>query len=108
MNPICVSKPYTCKAYIGFENDIVYDNGKAKKSRHFIYESYKLAFGKSLEYAVKSKCNVEEYKIRLLQLLRKESMIVIMKSENNSFNNLYTGTIDGLVALGDTNAVLFT
>lgn len=100
---LSVSDKVGCKAFVGFEKDIVYDNGRAKKSRHIIYESYKIAFMKSLKYAVENNCTVQEYRIRLMQLLRKEATKAILKSKDHTLNNIYSGTIDGLVALGDTN-----
>lgn len=103
----CVSPAVGCKAYVGFEHDIVYDNGKAKKSRHLIYESYKRAFMKSLKYAVNSHCSVEEYRIKLTQFLRKEAAKAIFESGNHTLNNMYSGTIEGLVALGDQQVKIF-
>lgn len=103
----CVTPEIGCKAFVGFEHSIVYDNGKAKKSRHLIYESYKKAFMKSLKYAVDSKCNVSEYVIRLTQLLRQESAKAIFESGNHTLHNMYSGTIDGLVALGDEHTKIF-
>jgi hypothetical protein len=99
---LCVSDKVGCWAFVGFENDIVYDNGHAEKSRHIIYESYKKAFKRSLEYAVKTNCSVAEYRDRLMLYLNQEAAEAIMKSDNHTLNNMYTGTIDGLVALGDT------
>ena len=103
----CVSSDIGCKAYVGFERDIVYDNGKAKRSRGLIYESYKIAFMKSIKYALKSKCSIEEYQIKLLQFLRKEAARVILESGNHTLHNMYSGTIEGLVALGDVKAKVF-
>lgn len=60
---LSISEKIGCKAFVGFERDIVYDNGRAKRSRHIIYESYKIAFMKSLKYAAKTNCSVEEYRI---------------------------------------------
>ena len=104
----CVSPEIGCKAYVGFEHDIVYDNGRAEKSRGVIYESYKIAFMKSLKYAVKTKCSIAEYQIKLLQLMRKEAARVIFESGNHTLNNMYSGTIEGLLALGDKNAKMFS
>lgn len=103
----CVNNPHRCKAYVGFKSDIVYDNGRAKKSRHLIYESYKKAFQKSLEYALNTKCTVGQFKVALLQNMRKESVRAIIESQNHSLHNMYAGTINGLVALGDETEVLF-
>lgn len=103
----CVSPEIGCKAYVGFENDIVYDNGKAEETRHLIYESYKIAFMKSLRYAAKTKCSIEKYRIKLVQYLRKEAVNAIMKSGNHTLNNMYSGTIEGIVALGDKEQNLF-
>ena len=103
----CVSSAVGCKAYVGFENDIVYDNGKAEKTRHLIYQSYKIAFMKSLRYAAKTKCSIEKYRIKLVQYLRKEAVNTIMKSGNHTLNNMYSGTIEGIVALGDKQQNLF-
>ena len=103
----CVSPQIGCKAYVGFESDIVYDNGKAEKTRHIIYESYKIAFMKGLKYAVKTKCSIQEYHTKLVLYLRREAAKAIMKSENHSLHNMYSGTIDGLVALGDIKQSLF-
>lgn len=104
----CVSEKVGCKAFIGFENDIVYDNGKAEKSRHLIYESYKIAFKKSLLYALRKKCTVMEFQIKLQQFMRKESMRVIFESKNNSLNTMYSGTISSVIALGNLDTVMFT
>lgn len=103
----CVSSQIGCKAYVGFERDIVYDNGKAEKTRHIIYESYKIAFMKGLKYAVKTKCSIQEYQMKLVQYLRSEAVKAIMKSENHSLHNMYSGTVEGLVALGDIKQSLF-
>lgn len=103
----CVTPEIGCKAYLGFESNIVYDNGRAEKSRHLIYESYKIAFMESLKYAVESNCSISEYQIRLTQLLRKKSTEAILKSKNHTLHNMYSGTIEGLVALGDKNVKLF-
>lgn len=104
----CVAPEVGCKAYVGFEKDIVYDNGRAEKSRHIIYESYKKAFMKSLRYAVKYHCTIEEYRIKLMQFMRKEAANAIMKSENQTLHNMYSGTMKGLVALGDDQIAMFS
>ena len=98
---LSVSDEVGCKAFVGFEKNIVYDNGHAEKSRHIIYQSYKIAFMKSLRYAARTKCSVGEYRIKLMQFLRKEATRAILESDNHTLNNMYSGTIDGLVALGD-------
>ena len=104
----CVAPEVGCKAYVGFEKDIVYDNGRAEKSRHIIYESYKKAFMRSLQYAVRHHCTIEEYRIQLTQFMRKEATEAILKSENHTLHNMYSGTIQGLVALGDGEIPLFS
>lgn len=103
----CTSGYYPCKTYLGFEEDIVYDDGRAKKSRHLIYQSYKKAFRKSLEYAITTKCTADELRINLLQNMRRESAKVIFESQNHSLHNMYAGAIEGLVALGDTECSIF-
>lgn len=103
----CVTPGIGCKAYVGFERSIVYDNGKAEKSRHLIYESYKIAFMRSLKYAVNSNCSIAEYQIRLTQLLRQESTRAILMSGDHTLHNMYSGTIEGLVALGDQQIKIF-
>lgn len=103
----CVNGAQRCIAYVGFKNDIVYDDGHAQKSRHIIYESYKMAFKKSLEYALGTKCTVEQFRVNLLQNMRKEAMKAIMATENNTLHNMYAGTISGLVALGNIEEKLF-
>ena len=103
----CVENVKRCKAFVGFENDIVYDNGKAEKSRHIIYVSYKKAFMKSLKYAVEKKCTAREFKVALLRNLRKEAAIAILESENNSLNDIYSSAIEGVVALGDVDEAIF-
>ena len=55
----CVSGQHRCAAYVGFQSDIVYDNGHAYKSRNIIYQSYKKAFKKALEYALNTECSIE-------------------------------------------------
>lgn len=103
----CVTSEIGCKAYVGFEGSIVYDNGCAEKSRHLIYKSYKIAFMKSLKYAIDSNCSIEDYRIRLTQLLRKEAAQAILESGNHTLHNMYSGTINSLVALGDKQTKLF-
>lgn len=103
----CVGPETGCRAYVGFEEGLVYDNGKALKSRHLIYESYKKAFMKSLRYAVKHKCTIEEYRIKLAQFMRKEAANAIFLSNNNTLHNMYSGTIEGLVALGNVGMKMF-
>lgn len=103
----CVDNDNRCKAFIGFEDDIVYDNGKAKKSKHMIFVSYKKAFMKSLKYAAKKKCTVREFKVVLLRNLRKEAAIAILETENNSLNDIYASAIEGVVALGDIDEAIF-
>ena len=100
---LSISEKIGCKAFVGFERVIVYDNGRAKRSRHIIYESYKIAFMKSLKYAAKTNCSVEEYRIRLMQLLRREATRAILEAKDHTLNNMYSGTIVGLVALGNIN-----
>ena len=39
--------------------------------------------------------------------MRKEAMKAIMATQNNTLHNMYAGTIEGLVALGDVDAKLF-
>ena len=58
---------------------------------------------KSLKYAVKTNCSVEEYRIRLMQLLRREATRAILEAKDHTLNNMYSGTIEGLVALGNIN-----
>lgn len=105
----CVSPEVGCKAYIGFEKDIVYDNGTAAgaATRHLIYKSYKIAFMKSLRYAASTKCSIEEYRVKLVQYMRREAVNAIMQSQNHSLNTMYSGTIEGVVALGKTDEPLF-
>lgn len=103
----CVNGSHSCKTYLGFEKDIVYDDGRATRSRHLIYQSYKKAFRKSLEYAIITKCTVNEFRINLLQNMRWESAKVIFESQNHSLHNMYAGAIDGLVALGDIEHAMF-
>lgn len=104
----CVTPEIGCSAFVGFERDIVYDNGKAIRSRHIIYNSYKVSFMKALEYAIKSQCTIEDFRIRLTQLMRQESAKAIMESADHSLNSMYSGTIEGLVALGDIKQKLFS
>lgn len=103
----CVDNAKPCKVFVGFENDIVYDNGKAEKSRRIIYKSYKKAFMQSLKYAVEKKCTAREFKVVLLRSLRKEAVTAIMETENNSLNDIYASAIEGLVALGNIDEVMF-
>lgn len=103
----CVDNNNRCKAFVGFENDIVYDNGKAEKSRRIIYKSYKKAFMKSLKYAAESKCTARRFKVVLLQNLRREAAIAILETGNQEFSDLYAGAIDGLVALGNIDEAIF-
>ena len=56
---------------------------------------------KSLKYAIENNCSVEEYRIKLMQLLRKEAARAIFEAEDHTLHNMYSGTIDGLVALGN-------
>lgn len=40
--------------------------------------------------------------------MRKEAARVIFESGNHTLNNMYSGTIEGLLALGDKNAKMFS
>lgn len=107
LGEFCVTPEIGCRAFVGFNKEIVYDNGKAAKSRHIIYQSYKIAFMKSLKYAIKHRCTIEEYRIKLMQYMRNEAAKAILEAEDRSLNNMYSGTIQGLVSLGDTAQKLF-
>ena len=107
LGEFCVTPEIGCRAFVGFNKEIVYDNGKAAKSRHIIYQSYKIAFMKSLKYAIKHRCTIEEYRIKLMQYMRNEAAKAILEAEDRSLNNIYSGTIQGLVSLGDTAQKLF-
>lgn len=107
LGPYAVQPVNGCKTYIGFEKDIVYDNGNALKSRNIIYSSYKKAFAKAIKYAVTEKCTAEDFKIKLVQMLRKESVEAALSLNDHTLHNMYSGTIDSVVALGDKEAILF-
>ena len=107
LGKFCVTPEIGCRAFVGFNKEIVYDNGKAARSRHIIYESYKIAFMKSLKYAIKHRCTIEEYRIKLKQYMIKEAVNAIFQAEDHTLNNMYIGTIQGLVSLGDTTQKLF-
>ena len=107
LGEFCVTPEIGCRAFVGFNKEIVYDNGRAARSRHIIYKSYKIAFMKSLEYAMKTGCTIEEYRIKLMQYMRKEAANAIFQAEDHTLNNMYIGTIQGLVSLGDTTQKLF-
>ena len=102
----CVSDEIGCNTYIGFESDIVYDNGKALKSRHVIYEAYKKAFKNAIDYLFVKKCTGEQFKTRLLIEMRKQAVNAVMNARDNSINSMYINTIGGLVALGDVSSKL--
>ena len=47
---------------------------------------------KSLKYAAKTNCSVEEYRIRLMQLLRREATKSYIRAKDHTLNNMYSGT----------------
>lgn len=105
-----VKAPNKCRAYIGFEKDILYylrGMKNANLTKHVAFQAYKAAFSSTLQFAIKTKCTVETFRSRLVYCLRKESFKAVMKSDNNSLNDIFAGVIDNVVAHGDQSAVIF-
>ncbi len=103
-----VSKPYSCISFVGFTQDILYDNGKAKKSRHIIYQAYKAAFSRAILYAVKTKCSVRIFRIILTQMLRKSSYEAVLNSDDQSIATIYAGAIAGAASYGEQEIGIFS
>ena len=103
-----ICEPYSCIAYIGFDADILYDNGKATKSRHIIYEAYKSAFSKALIYAAKTKCSVHMFTIILTKMLREASFEAVLNSNDQSIATIYAGAITGVVSHGEQERIIFS
>lgn len=103
-----ICKPYSCISYVGFETDILYDNGRAQKSRHIIYEAYKNAFSKAIIYAIKTNCSVHEFRIVLMQQLRYASVEAVLGSNDQSIATIYAGAIAGVVSYGEQGKTIFS
>lgn len=108
LGPLSVSGERRSQAYIGFDKPIVYDDGFAPQTKNIVYVAYKKAFRDSIEYAIRTKCTVKEYRSILWAYIQKEMVEAALQAENGTLNNIYITTLDGLVALGDVELPLFT
>lgn len=107
LGPLSVSGVHKSQAYIGFNKPIVYDDGFAPQTKNRVYVAYKKAFRDSLEYAIRTRCTVKEYKSILWGYIQKEMVAAALQVENGTLNNVYITTLNGLVALGDVDIPLF-
>lgn len=102
----CIERDVGCKVFIGFDSDIVYDNGEATSSRALVYTGYKNAFRDALYYAIENKSTCKEFQQRLVFGLRRAAVDVPMNSKNHSINSMFLGASNSLVVLGDSSLVL--
>lgn len=110
LGKLSVEAPNKCRAYVGFEKDILYYlRGKrnANQTKHVAFQAYKAAFSNALQYAIRTKCTVEKFRSKLVYYLRRESFKAAMESCNNSLNDIFAGAIDNVVAHGDQSTVIF-
>ena len=103
-----VSAPFSCVSYIGFNEDVLYDDGNVSDFRHIIYEAYKAAFSKSIIYALKNQCTVHMFRIYLTQMLRRASVEAVLKSNNLHVETIFAGAITGVASYGENERVVFS
>lgn len=103
-----ICEPYSCVSFVGFDQDILYDNGSAEKSRHTIYLAYKTAFSRAIVYAAKTKCSVHRFRIILTQMLRYASYEAVLNSRDQSIATIYAGAIAGVVSYGEQEKAIFS
>lgn len=108
----CVADEVKSIFYIGFKDDILYDDGSHENVRGLVYDAYSNAFETSILHSLSSKCTAQEF----VRTLQKEinDMITnkILEAKNRTLGSFSSITFHrqsarSLVALGNTTSPVF-
>lgn len=110
----CVTDQINSTFYVGFQDDIFYDDGSHEDVRGLVYDAYSDAFEKSILYSLSSKCTAQEF----VQFLQKKINDMITYKILNETNDHTLGSLSSitfhrksaqsLVALGKIASPIFS
>ena len=110
----CVADPINSVFYIGFQDDIFYDDGSHENVRSLVYDAYSNAFSESILYSLSSKCTAQDF----VQCLQKKinDMItrkILTETSDHTLGSLssisfHKKSAQSLVALGNTASPVFS
>lgn len=112
LGKLCVSDEVQSKFYIGFLDDITYDEGFTGTFKSIVYQTYSNAFHKALYGAYNGKWNAEKFcnilRKNIIDMLTKE----ILESDDRALGSItqpifHRKTAKSLVVLGDSSILIF-
>lgn len=109
----CVADKINSTFYIGFQDDIFYDDGSHENVRGLIYNAYSSAFERSILYSLRSKCSAQEFVLILQKSINDMLTDKILKETNDhklgslSSITFHHKSAQSLVALGNATSPIF-
>lgn len=109
----CVEDKINSTFYIGFQEDIFYDDGSHENVRGLVYDAYSSAFERSILYSLRSKCSAQEFVLNLQKSINDMITGKILEEKNDhtlgslSSITFHHKSAQSLVALGNATSPIF-